>query len=82
MIGQSGSEIVNGKGRIRVFRSESLGRQCGDRSGDPSNGTMTYFLFGDPRSVSGLNVGDRFMVCDLNAGDRFEVMRSAFRTIA
>lgn len=43
---------------------------------------MTYFRFDDPRSVSGLNVGDRFMVCDLNAGDRFTVMRSAYRTIA
>ncbi len=48
----------------------------------PASGTMAYFRFNEPRSVSGLNVGDRFMVCDLNEGDRFTVMRSAYRTIA
>ncbi len=48
---------------------------------DPATGTINYFRFQDPRSGSGLNVGDRFLVCDLNAGDRFEVMRSAHRTI-
>lgn len=49
--------------------------------GAPAGGTMTYFRFNDPRSVSGLNIGDRFMACDLNTGDRFTVMRSAHRTI-
>ena len=51
------------------------------RDGAPETGQLSYFRFDDPRSVSGLNVGDRFMVCDLNAGDRFTVMRSAYRTI-
>ncbi len=44
--------------------------------------SLSCFRFLDPRSASGLNVGDRFLVCDLTAGDRFEVMRSAFRTVA